>query len=282
MVRSLKRIVRDDMGSLTPLAPPFQKWGMNEALLYRGAVSVVAGPPGCGKTITATNIVHNLSVPTLYISNDSTRFTMAKRTYAMTAGIKQKLAAEIIETNPDQAASVLEDWDNVRFTFESNPSIENIANAAEAFREIFGEYPHLIVVDILMNIDHEGVSEQNYWRLFPALKDVAANTQSAVLGIHHTSQGAKYKVCPPSSSIMGKANHLQELIVTQIMRDDKIFYAVVKNRNGESDETGDVYFTLRVDASMNLIFDELGEDGIIFHDGPGVPESEKIREGEFD
>lgn len=281
MVRSLARAAQESMESSVPLPAWCEKWRRAQALLYRGAISVVAGPPGSGKTITATNIVNNLRVPTLYISNDSTQYTMVKRAVAMLAGVDQIFAADLIESHPEDAAKILEGWDNIRFNFNSNPTIEEIVTSCNAFREIFGEFPHLLVVDILMNVAHEGVSEQNYWRLFPALKDVAGEQNSAVLAIHHSSQGVKGDPCPPSSAIMGKANQLPELIVTQVMQNGKILYAVVKNRNGPMDDSGQTYFDLPVHPGMNQIDDVISEDGVLFHDGPGVPEHDKIHEDEF-
>lgn len=259
-----------------PLPPPFQKWGKAQALLYRGAVSVLAGPPGSGKTISALNIVRNLNVPTQYESNDSTRYTIAKRTYSMITGADAALSASIIENRPQQAAVAFSKLNNIRWGFESSPSIEEMAMRGEAFRELYGEYPWLTVVDILMNVDHEGVAEQNYWRLFPALKDIAQAQNTAVLAVHHTSESVKGNPCPPKSAIMGKANQLPELIMTQIIQNEKMFYAVVKNRNGPSDETGATFFTLPVDAGRCIIEDEDPDEGLVFRDGTSTPEPMKI------
>lgn len=275
-MRSLFRAVHEGMESMAPLPAPFYLWGKNEALLYRSAVTVLAGPPGCGKTITALNIVNNLRVPTLYVSNDSNRYTVAKRTYSMITGTDASVSAEIVETRPDLAGKVLTDWDNVRFNFSSSPSVEEIVRHGEAFREAYGEYPPLTVVDILMKVDHPGVAEQIYWNLFSALVDVAKEQNTAILGVHHTSEGAKCNPCPPKSSVMGKANQLPELIVTQVMREEKILYAIVKNRNGSSDETGETFFSIPVNAGQCKIEDVDPDEGLTFRDGPTVPKNMKI------
>lgn len=259
-----------------PLPAPFKKFEKVQALFYRGAVSVLGGPPGSGKTISALNIVNNLRVPTLYISNDSTRYTIAKRVYSMLTGVDQSMASMIIESKPEMAAEMFSKWGNVRFDFNSSPGMSEIALHGEAFRELFGEYPPLTVVDILMNVQAEGVLDQNYWRLFPELKDVAKEQNTALLAVHHTSEGAKLNPCPPKSSLMGKANQLPELIMTQVMKDDKMFYAVVKNRNGKADESGETYFTLPVDAARCQIDDEDPDEGLVYRDGTNVPDNLKI------
>jgi hypothetical protein len=236
----------DGMESSMPLPAPYKEFERNEALLYRGAVTLLAGGPGSGKTITALNIVDRLRVPSLYISNDSTKYTIVNRVFSMLTHQEMAVSKEIINANPESARKYLAQWSDVRFDFSSKPDIQEIALHGDAYREVFGEYPHLTVVDILMNIDHEGVAEQNYWRLMPELKDIAGTWNTALLAVHHTSESAKGEPCPPMSSIMGKANQLPELIITQAMVGENVHYAVVKNRNGPSDPSGKKTFTLPV------------------------------------
>jgi len=266
----------EGMESSMPLPFPFKRWEKAGAQFYRGAVSVLAGPPGCGKTISSLNIINQLRVPTLYFSNDSTRYTIVKRAYSMLTGVSPKDASEILEKTPEVAYGPLSKLWMIRWDFSSAPDLEEISMYGEAFREVYGQYPALTVIDIAINVEHEGVAEMNFWRLFPALKDVAKNQNTAMLVIHHTSEGAKYDFCPPKSAIMGKANQLPELIVTQVMRENEIWYSIVKNRNGSSDETGNTYFAMPVDAAVCRIEDADPDDGLVFHDGPSVPDAMKI------
>lgn len=281
-MRSLHRAVRQGMEEVKPLPAPYKAFERAQALLYPGAVSLLAGGPGSMKTITALNIVNQLRVPTMYISNDSTQFTIIDRVFSLLTGSESVSNKSILNNEPERAAKALKAWEKVQFDFDSKPSIEDMVINCEAFHEVHGAYPKLMVLDILMNVDHEGVAEQNYWRLMPELKEMASDMKMALLGVHHTSENAKYDVCPPMSAIMGKANQLPELIITQApikASDDKIViaYAVVKNRNGPSDVTGNTHFVLPVFPSRFKI--EEAEDptkGIVFHDGIGVPAHEKV------
>jgi len=234
------------------------------------------------KTITALNWVNQLRVPTMYISNDSTQFTIIERVLSLLTDSESVGNKSIINNEPDRAAHALKAWEKIQFDFDSKPSIEDMAINCEAFHEVHGAYPKLMVCDILMNVDHEGVAEQNYWRLMPELKDMASDMKMAMLGVHHTSESAKGNPCPPMSSIMGKANQLPELIITQapIKVDNgamNIAYAVVKNRNGPSDPSGETYFELPVFPSKFKIEDAPEpEFPLLYHDGPNVPQHEKV------
>jgi len=241
----------DGMESLKPLPAPFKVFEDREALFYRGAVSLLAGGPGSMKTISMMNFVRKIKVPTLYISNDSTAYTIITRAYAMLTQQDMRIAKGQIERDPGAAARVLGRWGNVRFDFNSKPSIEDIAMSGEAFRTVYGEYPWLTVVDVLMNVDHEGVAEQNYWRLMPELKAIAADWNTAMVGIHHTTESVKGEPCQPMSAILGKANQLPELIITT----HQGHYAVVKNRNGKSDVSGKTTFKLEAFPSQSRMED---------------------------
>lgn len=250
-MRSLHRAVRQGMEEVKPLPAPYKAFERAQALLYPGAITLLAGGPGSMKTITALNWVDQLRVPTMYTSNDSTQFTIIDRVYSLLTEQEAVLNKVTLNNRPDVAAETLQAWEKIQFNFDSKPDMMSMAMHCEAFREIHGAYPKLFVLDILMNVDHEGVAEQNYWRLMPELKEMAADMSMALLGVHHTSESAKGEPCPPMSAIMGKANQLPELIITQAPlkgADDKmnIAYAVVKNRNGPSDPSGKTFFELPV------------------------------------
>lgn len=281
-MRSLHRAVRQGMEEVKPLPAPYRAFEKAQALLYPGAVTLLAGGPGSMKTITALNIVNQLRVPTMYVSNDSTQFTIIDRVLGLLMGTESIFNKSIINNEPEKASEALRAWEKIQFDFDSKPSIEDMVVNCEAFHEIHGAYPKLMVCDILMNVDHEGVAEQNYWRLMPELKDMASDMKMALLGVHHTSESAKGNPCPPMSSIMGKANQLPELIITQapIKTDEgkmNIAYAVVKNRNGPSDPSGETYFELPVEPSRFKV-NEAPEPSfpIAFHNGIGVPPHERV------
>jgi KaiC/GvpD/RAD55 family RecA-like ATPase len=278
-MKSLHRTLNRGVSSGEPLPDPFEAFAANKATFRRGSVVLIAAPPGGMKTVLTQNIVKNMKVPTLYNSSDSDDFTVTSRTLSMLTGEQTDETELWVLTQKREAYEALKEMNHVRWSFRSSPTLEHIAAEAEAYSELKGEYPHLIVIDIMMDIDFEGVAEQNYWALMAELKDMAREYEACVLVVHHTSESAKAGSPPPRSAIMGKANQLPTLILT-LWGDaaaNELMVAVVKNRFGPQDPTAGKYFKMYADPSICLIEDPR-EDGLklSFKDGPFVPESEKI------
>lgn len=284
-MKSLHRTFRRGVSSGEPLPDPFPSLGREKATFRRGSVVLIAAPPGGMKTVFTMNIVKNMNVPTLYNSSDSDDFTMASRSLSMLTGENSDETELWVLTQKAEAYLSLQEMDHVRWSFKSSPTLEHMALEAEAYDELHGEHPHLIVIDIMMDVDFEGVAEQNYWALMAELKDMARDFQACVLVVHHTSESAKPGTPPPRSAIMGKANQLPTLILT-LWGDaaaNKLLVSVVKNRFGPQDPTAGRYFEMYADPSICLI-EEPRKDSVplSFHDGPKVPDNLKIRWDEED
>jgi hypothetical protein len=244
---------------------------------------MIAGPPGSMKTLFTLNMVDAMGpkVPTLYHSSDSDDFTMASRAFSMRTGTPGEEAEEIILTNPDAAVAALREMSHVKWSFHAAPSLDHMDRTAEAFREVHGTYPHHTVVDILMDVDFEGASEQNYWGLMTELKVMARDQQTALTIVHHTSESAKAGSPPPRSAIMGKANQLPTLILT-LWGDGyagTLDVAVVKNRFGPGDAMAKKFFRMSAMPGIAKI-DEAEEQPLdvtmLFRDGPWTDGEDKV------
>jgi hypothetical protein len=243
---------------------------------------MIAAPPGGMKSTLALNIVNQMgpTVPALYHSSDSDDFTMASRTLAMLTGKTTDETELMVMGQSDLAYGVLQDFEHVRWSFRSSPTIEHMKLEAEAYREIKGTYPHLTVLDIMMDVDYPGVPEQNYWALMAELKDLARDQETALVVVHHTSESAKAGSPPPRAAIMGKANQLPALIVTLWgdARKQELQAAVVKNRFGPQDAMARDIFWMKAEPGIMKIseMDQKIEVPLVFHDGPGVRPEDKI------
>lgn len=278
-MRSLSREVRRGVSSGEPLPSPWPVFDQKKMHFRRGSISMIAGPPGSMKTVLMLNVVKNMGsgVSTLYHSSDSDSFTMASRTLSMLTGTQTDETELWVLGQNNLAYHTLKDFDWVRWSFRSSPTLEHMWMEAEAFRELKGEYPHHTVIDIMMDIDYEGAGEQNYWALMAELKDMAREQETAITVVHHTSESAKGGSPPPRSAIMGKANQLPTLILT-LWGDSHagtLDVATVKNRFGPQDAMGKKYFQMMADPAVCFI-DELDNGDILFKDGPDVGDDEKI------
>lgn len=242
-------------------------------------MQMIAGPPGSMKTVLMLNIVDRMgpNVPTLYHSSDSDDFTMATRVHSMVTGKSTEESELEIMLTPELVAPALRKFSHVKWSFHAAPTLEHMWKEAEAFREVHGTYPHHTVIDILMDVDYEGASEQNYWALMAELKVLSRDQQTALTIVHHTSESAKGGTPPPRSAIMGKANQLPTCILTLWgdAHNGTLDVAVVKNRFGPQDAMAKKFFRMKADPSIcHIEEDELGE--MLFRDGVSVSDDEKI------
>lgn len=233
------------------------------------------------KTTLMLNIVKRMGsgVPTLYHSSDSDDFTMATRTNSLLTGVSIEESELMMFTDVKTMQQGLLGFDHVRWSFNSAPTIEDLWHEAEAFREIYGEYPRHTVIDILSGIDCEGVPEYNYSRLMTELNIMAREQETSITVVHHTSESAKTGTPPPSSALMGKIAKLPTLVLT-LWGDSQagtIDVAVVKNRFGPMDSEAKRFFHMKVTPDVCLV--EEGEGNgpeVVFRDGVGVPEDLKV------
>lgn len=219
---------------------------------------MVAAPPGAGKSSLGLDIALKIQQPTLYFSADSTELTMATRLGATLTGRYLFDVEQQILADPEWASRLLKgNADHIRWSWESSPTFEEIGLEVEAFEEVWGEPPHLIVVDNLMDVADEGGDEFSVLRsTMKGIKYVARQTNAAMLVLHHTSEAVEGKPCPPRSAIHGKVAQIPAVILT--IGDERQGFmpiACVKNRQGKADRTGQEAFWLRYEPGVMYLGD---------------------------
>lgn len=126
----------------------------------------------------------------------------------------------------------------VRFEYDSEPSVDDIANACTAFLEVWGHYPRFVVVDNLMNV--AGESDVEVQAQKKAMRDfhwLARKLRALVWVLHHTSEQNQDHItsAPPRGAIQNKVTQLPSLVLTTANNGTEMFLAVVKHRHGEAD-----------------------------------------------
>jgi predicted ATP-dependent serine protease len=253
-LRSLHRSILTGQQHASILPTVYQSLAAKQIHLRRGEVSMIAGQPGAGKSTLALLWALRSQRPTLYFCADTSASTMALRMASAISDIDQS-AVEARMSDRSWAAETLRAGEHIRWCFESAPSLKDIELEVDAFSELHGDFPELIVVDNLMDCTHnDGDSWESMRSLLRELKWWARHTEAAVLVLHHTSEATDGRPCPPRSSIQGKVAQTPALILT-VTNAQPGFMGVcaVKNRYGKADVNGgDVTWLVYEPARMHL------------------------------
>lgn len=240
-MRTLARAVRtlDKGGSALPI--PFQTWNNAQISIRRGEVSMVAGPPGAGKSTVALAIALRSQVPTLYVSADTTEATMALRSLAMITGLPQHEVETHMTDNPVWASETLRQYtSHISWMFDASPTLADLQDELDCYRLVQGSDPQLLVIDNAVDITHETGDEFSSLRsLMREMKFFSRDTGAATIVLHHTSEAVPGDPCPPRSALHGKIAQVPSLILTLgIPQPGFMTVAAVKNRYGAADISG--------------------------------------------
>lgn len=226
---------------------------------------MVAGPPGAGKSVLALVASIRLAqqgVPVLYISADSNEATMAARAAACVTGHPVDDVATTIEVGlwAEEYGARMAALP-IRFEYDdTDPTITDIANGLTAFLEVWGEAPHVIVLDNLMNMTSD---DSNEWagmrQAVKQLHYIARKSNACVMVLHHTSEQDSNHIrsAPPRGAIQGKVSQLPALILTIANDGGQLMVAVVKNRHGPADPGATDPVRMIVDFATCKIYDPL-------------------------
>ena len=137
--------------------------------------------------------------------------------------------------------------------------MNDIADEVEAYLELFGDYPQLLVVDNLMNLVGGNDNEWAAMReAMVAMHHLARTTEACVLVLHHVSENDSKSVYPaPRRAIQGKVSQLPEQILSVSLdpSENEFRVAAVKNRHGKHDASGMTWIPIPVDLSRMRFFD---------------------------
>lgn len=216
---------------------------------------MIAGQPGAGKSLLALWMVlawaHHHDLRGIYFSADSAELGQASRALAMLMmNLTVREAELMLESDDAWAHAQMQKADRLFWSFEDDLSYDNINDEIEAFAELFGEYPDFIVVDNLTDVEGQADDEwATQRRALKALTQMARQTDSATIVLHHTSEDDRIKEnpCPPRRAIQGKCSQKPALIWTVADKGKRRPVAVVKDRFGKSDKTGETAVWFRLD-----------------------------------
>jgi KaiC/GvpD/RAD55 family RecA-like ATPase len=248
----------DEPQLLPDLFPSMQKEGIR---FRRGQVTMIAGQPNSGKSLLALFYGVKAEVPTLYISADTDAYTTSIRAAAIITGHQQTTIEDSLKTDGNVFyMNELASLRHIEFSFDPSPTLDDIQLMIQAYGEKYGQYPHLLIIDNLMNV---AALHDNEWTgmrdIMKACHHLARETEASVFVLHHTSEAEGEPTRPPARrAIQGKVSQLPEQILTVAMdpESSELRVACVKNRFAKHSAGGDQWVSLRVDASRMLLKDE--------------------------
>ncbi len=185
----------------------------------------------------------------MIFSADSDAFTQMTRSISMLTDIPLSQSTEMVlqESIPDDIEELMNGVP-LRIDYESSPSPDDIEEILEAYWELFGEYPTLIVIDNITNVSGVGSEEDNYSTGLEGLMDylhaMARETAACVIGLHHVLGEYNNGDKPiPLNGVKGQIGRVPEMILTLHKRklDDEtmiLCISKVKIRGGQPDPTG--------------------------------------------
>lgn len=219
----------------------FEQYGIRHR---RGQVSLVAAASGGGKSAYATHVaVHSKpAIPTLYCSADSDKVTLGTRVAASLLNRRVDDVEIDLRAGAEEAWRVVKDGTNhIWFYWDANPSLQDVHDEVMAYAYELGEWPHLIVIDNLINIDSDGEAGHvqkdavMHW-----LQQLANLTNAHVMVLHHVTGQFEDGLVPiPKSGLLDKVAKRPRLVLT-LYRVSEIALGVrvVKNSSGKMDPSG--------------------------------------------
>lgn len=226
-----------------PLPTVFPSLAAAGTRFRRSELALIAAEPGVGKSIMAVTLARGAGVPTLYLSADSSARTQAVRMLSAQTGWPQYHFERMVDREPDKAAAMLKQSSHIKWCFDSAPSLEDVELEVHAFEAMFGEPPHLLIIDNATDVGGEQGEEFSALRaLMRDLKCWAREYDSAVVALHHVNEYEPPKdnppICPPRRMIQGKVSQIAALVLTLSSTDGWLHIATVKNRYGPYDKSG--------------------------------------------
>lgn len=244
-----------------PLPTVFKSLESAGIQFKRGQYVLIAAGAGTGKSAFTLTQALKSGVPTLYFSADSDSYTQSVRSLAIMAGVSVEAANKaVLSSNLGSMADALLNIP-IRFNYDASPSLDTIETCVEAYEEVYGEYPALIVIDNITNVRIGGEGDDDPFSGLEGLNDylhtMARETGACVVGLHHVTGPYNDAEKPiPLSGVKGQISRVPELILTLFRPGpNRIGVSAVKNRGGKSDPSGNDFVELEFTGDMMRIRD---------------------------
>ena len=211
-------------------------------IFREGQLIMVAGQPGCGKSLFVQWLTARWRKPTLYVSMDMSATDVITRLGSMLTSYTVDQVKRYFETGGAECDEIEEALAEapISASTEDGPTLEDIERDVSAFVELHDEWPAVIVIDNLVDIDYGDQLGGDYEAWNKALlwfKGFCRTTGTTVIVIHHAREEEKTDYPRPRAAFAGRPGRTPELMLSVAMDESETRFriAVVKNRTGKND-----------------------------------------------
>lgn len=207
----------------------------------RGQTSLTVAAPGAGKSQLWCNFAQRMQVPTLFWSADTDQADVTARSIALWLGqevtdVEAKL--QDLTWREYLFERLGERSDHISWVFDPTITDRGVEDRLEAFAEINGRYPHLVVLDNLSNTVAD--PEREYAEIkgvMAGMQRLARTTNAHVAVLHHSTGKFENGTTPiPQDGASQNPFKTVELGLTLYRPQPNVLAInIVKNRGGESD-----------------------------------------------
>lgn len=256
---SLHRSLLGDLSAGETLPVVYRQFTDHDIKLARSTVVMVFGRPGGGKSIWALDHAIKCDVPSLYISCDMSRYQLAARAASLLSGDSTHETKRALRT-PDGLAryrGFLRNADHLYMAYEKRPSAETLEDIFNAFEETWGERPHVIYIDNMINLLPASLDEWAGLReMSHTLEFFADDLGACVVVLHHNNISSSPLDRPSSlAGVKGKIVEGASAIISVSKTEGKLWFAAVKNRDGKEDPLAAAPFFLDLDEKTLALSD---------------------------
>lgn len=254
-MRTIARAVATHGGAGQELKLPWRD--LNKIVTLRtNELVMLAGAPGGGKSTLAVNLAMDMSVPVLYVAQDSPNSVLA-RLSAVGVGEQTSDTADLL-ADEDKRGALAARLADVRPTLIYNRgavTFDQLEQKVFAMREWLGGNPPLILIDNLIDMIVEGSHPSEtafYSTILPRLKRLANTHDTSIVCLHHVTRSGPDShgsgTVPIKMTDLLFAGEREARHVWGVYRDPddtRLYVQVLKQQDGPADPNGDMRVGLR-------------------------------------
>lgn len=218
----------------------------------RGDVIMITGRSGHGKSTFALYLVSKMNLPTLYFSADMSAYESSIKLACSELDMTLDQVEELIAEGGESAQRVYDRLREVNITFSFGEiTWRGVEAELEAYVELWNQYPEVIVIDNLMDVEGCDTEYSAQQEAMQFLHNLSRETGASVVIMHHAtdkSNDAKSDpYAPPARrEIKNGLGEKPQLVLGVALNPftGEFHVAPLKQRMARSDQTGRQYITL--------------------------------------